>query len=295
MAIHKRFRAQVIGCLSKITPAFIAAMILLSIGDSKPVYAQAGDLIVAPTRVVLEGRTRSAELVLSNTGSASATYRISLVNMRMTESGSVTQITEPDEGQQFADKLLRYSPRQITLAPGSTQAVRVLLRKPKDLAEGEYRSHIFFRGVPDEGGQSVNQVETTNGIQIRLIPVYGITLPIIVRHGNLDYSASLSDLKVIPATAERPSPSFEFLISREGTSSAFGNFTITHTSGSGEKTIIGEIQRLAVYTPNKSRRVNVTLRVPDGVKLSEGQINLAFRATEGDGGKLIADAEMKLP
>ncbi|NQV99646.1 MAG: molecular chaperone [Rhodospirillales bacterium] len=274
----------------------LVGMILLATGSIQTAMAQgAGDLIVAPTRVVLEGRTRTAQLTLSNTGSNTSTYRISIVNLRMNDDGSVTEITEPDPGQNFAEKLFRYSPRQITLAPGETQTVRILLRKPKDLADGEYRSHIFFRAVPDEAGQSVNQTATANGLQIRLIPVYGITLPIIVRHGKVALSTSLSEMKVSPPDDTNPLPTLGFRISRDGNTSAFGDFTATHISPSGEKTVIGEIQRLAVYTPNKSRTVKISLRVPDGLKLSEGEISLAFRAIEEDGGKILAESSLKLP
>src|SRR5688572_28815630 len=48
-----------------------------------------GDLMVSPTRVVLEGRKRNAELTLINTGSQRATYRISFIQMRMTDTGEM--------------------------------------------------------------------------------------------------------------------------------------------------------------------------------------------------------------
>lgn len=296
MVMRTNLHNLMTGIYSKMGVLLLVALMMLSTGGNQPVMAQgAGDLIVAPTRVVLEGRARSAQLTLSNTGSSTSTYRISIVNLRMNADGSVTEITEPDEGQFFADKLFRYSPRQITLEPGAAQAVRILLRKPKGLPEGEYRSHIFFRAVPDEAGQSVNQVEAGDGVQIRLIPIYGITLPIIIRHGKPSVSASLSDLSLNPPTAENPLSTLSFKINREGTKSAFGDFTATFISNSGEETIVGQMQRLAVYTPNKSRLVNMVMRVPDGVKLSNGEIHLTFNAIEDDGGKVLAVETMKLP
>ena len=273
----------------------VATTLLSGLSVQHAAAQGAGDLIVAPTRVVLEGRTRSAQLTLSNTGSTTSTYRISIVNLRMNEDGTVVEITEPDEGQMFAEKLFRYSPRQITLEPGATQAVRILLRKPKDLADGEYRSHIFFRAVPDEAGQSVNQTVNQDGIQIRLIPVYGITLPIIIRHGKPTVSASLSELKLNPPSENNPLSTLNFRVLREGSISAFGDFKATFVSNSGEKTIIGEMQRFAVYTPNKSRAVNIPMRVPEGLKLANGEIQLVFSAIEDDGGKVLAEQTLKLP
>ena len=71
--------------------------ILLIGGIAAAVSAQAppppptggiGDLLVAPTRVVFDGRKRSAELNLANIGQARATYRVSLVRMEMDEIGA---------------------------------------------------------------------------------------------------------------------------------------------------------------------------------------------------------------
>src|SRR3546814_20737754 len=57
-----------------------------------PVHA-AGDLLVAPTRIILDG-SRGTEVVLSNIGSAPATYRISLEIKRMTAAGGLDEIAE---------------------------------------------------------------------------------------------------------------------------------------------------------------------------------------------------------
>jgi hypothetical protein len=57
-----------------------------------PARGGAGDLLVAPTRVVLEGRTRTAEITLVNIGREPATYRISLYHLRMLESGEMKEI-----------------------------------------------------------------------------------------------------------------------------------------------------------------------------------------------------------
>ena len=53
-------------------------------------------------------------------------------------------MTEAAPGEHFADGMLSWSPRQITLQPGTAQVVRLMVRKPEGLAEGEYRSHLDF-------------------------------------------------------------------------------------------------------------------------------------------------------
>ena len=55
----------------------------------------AGDLLVAPTRVVLEGTKRGAELTLLNVGAKPATYRISFLEMEMTPEGELKELATP--------------------------------------------------------------------------------------------------------------------------------------------------------------------------------------------------------
>lgn len=278
---------------------FIFAIVVAAAGAvaPTPAFSQgAGDIFVAPTRIVFEGRERSAQLSLANKGSATATYRISVVNMAMDESGNLTEVKEPTPGQMFAEDLFRYSPRQVTLQPGQAQAVRFLLRKPTDLPDGEYRSHILMRAIPKEGGESIEKPETTDGVQIRLIPIYGLTIPIIVRQGDLKASVVLADLAVAPADDKNAAPRLTFRIQRTGERSAFGDLTATFTpAGGGGSVVVGQIMRLAVYTPNPARVVEIILRVPDGVTLGKGSLHVGYNATEEEGGALLAEQTLTLP
>lgn len=260
----------------------------------------AGDLVVTPTRVVFEDRTRSAQVTLANRGSATATFRISLIDMLMDENGKMSAATEKDDTDKVlsAASLVRYAPRQIDIAPGAHQVVRLSLRKPANLADGEYRSHMFFRAVPAENaGRSVTD-ETAlqkNELRIQLIPIYGVTIPVIVRNGTLSLNADISDAVHLPAKGDLPER-MEITITRGGDRSAFGDLVATYQPADGSADIIvGRISRLAVYTPNAKRHVTMTLQVPDGVRLKAGgKLRMTYRATETDGGKVLAEQTISL-
>ena len=259
----------------------------------------AGDLVVAPTRIVFEGRTRTAQISLLNRGSAAATYRISLINMRMTEDGGFKEIDEPAPGEQFADRLIRYAPRQVVLAPGDSQAVRLLVRKPRGLEPGEYRSHLLLRAIPSQNvGKSVEDPSPNDtGIRIRLIPIYGVTIPVIVRHGDLTARVSLSDLALVPAGGQGEGDRLSFRINRDGNRSVLGDLTVTYfpNGGKADELVVAQVTRLAVYTPNASRTVIMALRFPDGVTLGRGRLHVAFRETPKNGGALLGEAEIGVP
>ena len=98
----------------------------------------AGDLLVAPTRVVLDG-DRGTEVILNNIGSETATYRISLELRRMTADGRLEEVSEEqaNEIEHAAKAMIRYAPRRVTLPPNQPQAIRLGVRAPEGLPDGE--------------------------------------------------------------------------------------------------------------------------------------------------------------
>lgn len=276
-------------------------LVLIGLGLSGVVTHEAsaqgaGDLVVTPTRIVFEDRTRSAQVTLANRGSATATFRISLIDMVMDASG---EMREAQSGEvQSSEHLVRYAPRQIDIAPGASQVVRLSLRKPADLTDGEYRSHMFFRAVPDEtAGRSVTNDTPldNNELRIQLIPIYGVTIPVIVRQGTLLLEAGITDTVHLPASGDLPER-LEIKLNRSGTRSAFGDLVATYLpAGGGEEIVVGRISRLAVYTPNDARHVTMPLQIPDGVVLkSGGKLRVTYQATEDEGGQMLAEQSISL-
>src|SRR6476660_8689374 len=88
------------------------------------VNAGVGDLLVAPTRIVLDGR-KGAEIILNNIGDEPATYRVSVEFRRMTEAGELVDVTTPSEGDKKAEDMIVYAPRRIALAPHVPQSIRI--------------------------------------------------------------------------------------------------------------------------------------------------------------------------
>lgn len=261
-----------------------------------PTVQAAGDLLVAPTRIVFEGRTRFQVITVSNRGTESAVFRISLVEMSMDENGEMKRVEKPGKDSKLASRLIRYAPRQITIPPGGAQIVRLSLRKPNNLAEGEYRSHIYFRAIPPEGtGRTVSTGTALEkgALSFRLTPVFGVTIPVLVRHGKLAAKGGVSDLTYTSSNGDAP-PKLVFTLERNGERSLFGDLVTTYQPQGGSTVIVGEINRLAVYAPYNKRRVTMILRVPDGVELGTGKLNLVYRELQKAGGKIIAQGDLNM-
>lgn len=235
----------------------ISALSLLACNlAGTPAFAAPGDLLVSPVRVVFEGRTRVAEVTLVNKGDTKSNYRISFENRRMERDGQFEKIETPGEGDMFAEKLVRYAPRRVTLEPNAPQTLRLMLRKPSDLVDGEYRSHLHFAAVPDDAKE--NSIEDTasdsNTLSIRLTPIYGVTIPIIVRHGEVNAAAEIADLdfsKNSDGTA-----SLAMILKRTGNMSLYGDL---HIYVDGEEEPVASKRGIAVYVPNQDRELTFPL------------------------------------
>lgn len=273
-------------------PSGAGALLLAAAAFAQP---SGGNLLVTPTRVVLEGRQRAAELTLVNTGSTTATYRITLIHLRMDEGGGTREIApgEEEPGERFADDLVRYSPRQVTLEPNLAQTVRMQLRKPSVLETGEYRSHLLFRAVP-EAAPTPRASAPAGRLSVQLNAVVGISIPVIVRQGTTAAQVALSGLALAPAGSANPSPTLRLQIHRSGNRSVYGNLTATFQPATGRPVIVGLANGVAVYVPNGLRTAVIPLLPPPGVALSKGVVHVAYTRQDPAAGAL-AEAELRLP
>ena len=267
-----------------------ALLILLPL---RPTWA---DLMVAPTRIVFDKNQRAAQLDLINSGAETATYRISLVNRRMSETGEFSAIDSAGPGEQFAGELLRYSPRQVVLAPGVGQTVRLSLRKPADLPAGEYRSHLIFEKIAAaKGSTSIETPDAPTGeVSLQLTMLAGLSIPVIVRHGETAANVTLAGLELLKPVGGQPA-TLAMVLQRSGNRSVYGDLGAMFTPQGGAAQEVGKAGGVAVYTPNPLRRVKLALQPPAGLVLAHGTLRVTFRDRPEAGGKLMAEAAIELP
>lgn len=269
---------------------FISIMCLLSIGLTSFLYAQ-GNLLITPRRVVFEGNKQNQEINLANTGQDTAVYAISFIQYKMREDGSFEQIEEPEQGQMFADKFLRYFPRTVTLAPNESQVVRLQLRRNPEMVQGEYRSHMYFRAVPKERplGEE-NALEDTTAIGVRLTPIFGITIPVIIRIGDEKSTVAINNLSFTIKNDSVPVLNVEFI--RSGNQSVYGDLMVSFVPEKGTEVEVGVVRGIAVYTPNTIRKFSMDLNPPAGVVISRGKLNVKYISATDNKPETLAQKEL---
>jgi hypothetical protein len=264
--------------------AWLAGAAALLLGSGA--HAQ-GDLLVAPTRVEIDGRG-SAQVILSNIGAEEATYRISLELRRMNTDGMLDEVSQEEINptEQAALEMIRYSPRRVVLPPGQPQTVRISARPDPALPDGEYRAHMMFQALPRV--QSVTEADAAaeaGDIAIRLVPVYGITIPVIIRKGQLEAVTALSNPRIVDREGV---PALHLEMARSGDRSTFGEIRVIK-SGLPDPVLIA--RGIAIYTEVGTRNLTLPLSAQQAAEMRSGNLRFEYRELPEKGGALIAVVE----
>lgn len=259
------------------------AVALAAMAATVPAFA-AGDLLVAPTRVVLDG-ARGTEVILNNIDSVTATYRVSLEVRRMNPDGTLDEVAteQATTAEQQALNMITYAPRRIELAPNQPQAIRIGLRAPADLPDGEYRVHMLFRAIPD--ARPVTETQQANsGLSIALTPIYGVTIPVIIRKGALKATAAIGDAHINRSSGQ---PELAMSLSREGTRSTYGRIRVLKP---GKSTPVFEVRGVAVYPEVAKRTVSFPIDAEVAAQLA-GPATVQYLEEADAGGRVIAETQ----
>ena len=263
---------------------FAAAATAACLTLAAPLHAGVGDLLVAPTRLVLNGG-RGTEVILKNIGSETATYRVSAELRRMNADGTLVDVKDPNPAEKAAQDMIVFAPRKVTLPPNQPQAVRVSARAPQGLADGEYRVHLLFRAIPDP--TPVTAPKDAKGLAFKLIPVYGVTIPVIVRLGNLQAKAGIAGVEHIKQNGK---DAVALDLSRAGDRSTYGEIRVMKA---GVKEPVALVKGIAVYKEVTQRRVVVPVAAAYKGSLT-GPVTVQYFEVSDNGQSLAAETTATL-
>lgn len=247
---------------------------------------------VSPKRVIFEGPKKIAEVNLTNEGLDSAKFAISFIQLRMTLDSKFVEITNPDQGQNFADKNIRFYPRSVMLGPNESQVVRLQLTKGNELMPGEYRSHLYFKSLKNQKALGFDGVKKDSILNLNISPTFGITIPVIIRVGESTTVLNITDLKM-----EKTATSSQILfltINRTGNMSAYGDIKVIYIAPNGKETEIALLNGIAIYTPNASRIVKVDIFNTSNLDFNKGTIRVLFSSQSETRPQKLAEAELVL-
>lgn len=266
----------------------------------------AAGLMITPSRVELKGDVRSQEVKLINKSNETITYKVDLQHLRMNEKGEYQEISaeESNVKEKFADDLLRFSPKKITLKPNEVQTIRLAVNKGDKSPDGEYRSHLLFREEPSADFKQTNNVEAdtttdkkSGKISIVLKPLFGISIPVIVNKGNVVAKSSIGNIAVRSDEKNKSKKYVSVELKRSGEASLYGNVLVTFKPNkTGKEYNVGSLNAVSVFSPYEKRTVMVDLDLPKGVALSNGSLDVKYvsRAENSTENKILSRGSLAI-
>jgi hypothetical protein len=210
----------------------------------------------------------------------------------MNDDGSMEEIKTPDSSIAFADPFVRFFPRSVTLAPGESQVVRIQLTQTDKLENGEYRSHLYLRAIPNDIDPNEPQKKKTDStsFSIQLKALVGVAVPVIIQVGESTTHIALSQC----AFEKAARPTVKMTLNRTGNMSFYGDITVDYISPEGTVTRVSSVKGIAVYAPNAFRHLTLPLNAPSGVDYSKGKLHIVYLAPENQNPATVAQTEVYL-
>ena len=253
------------------------------------------NLLITPLQVVIEGRERSTEIVLINTSQNTNTYRLHWLQLEQVESaGGYVAVAEADRAaRQDLEDIAVFTPRQVTLKPNEKQVVRIGIRRPPELADGEYKSHLRFEILPELSSRPDQNVEvspdkTRFGVQVHA----SYSVPVVYRSGEYDLSIAIQQPSF--DINEKTSQIIVNLpVERAGTHGVIGQIDIYHKGRNGKETLIAQHGNAALYTEITRRDFKI---LTSAKSLNGGSLRVQFIKAEGssDQHQLLAEETFQL-
>jgi hypothetical protein len=261
------------------------------------------NLNISPKRITFDRNHRSGTVYIFNQGTGPGTFDISLIDRVMLPDGQIVPLSEAQarpETKAVADRLksaqsiLQVAPRRVTLNPGQGQTVRLrIIGAPADAgAGGELRTHLTIATLPprDAGvtAEAAAANATPNQLRFQINALLGLSIPAIVRMGDIDVRAALENASVSPELLNGPTgprtPTLSLDLVRLGQTSLFGNFEV-RVAGDPRAPPLGLSRGVGVYTEIDRRAI----RIPLTRALAPGEhLEVTFTDDDTSPGKVLA-------
>ncbi len=256
--------------------ALLAGMIIFFLMNSTLAHAAPKTLMINPFRVVFEGRTRTATVNVANTNPTAVRYRVSLVTMKKNAKGGLTEVEAETYADKLAKSLIRFSPRQALIQPGQRQVVKLMVRKPADLPFGEYQTRLKFMPIAGKDPKTAENNAESAGPKLDIDLIVGVTIPVVVQHGQVNTHVVPSDLSIKPYPKVPSGYIAEVSLLRTGDYSAFGDIIVRYLGKSGGNRVIAKGEDVGIYIPDAVRTVALPVELPKDLDFISGKIRVEF-------------------
>jgi fimbrial chaperone protein len=251
------------------------------------------NLIIHPIRVQFSPGDRSTEVTLLNDSQKTNTYRLEWQERKAKPGGGYSDVAVADtKNFPIASSMVRFTPRQVTLKPGERQTIKLNLRRPARLGDGEYRSHLMFKALPPPAALAEPD-EQTAGLTMRLNLVTSFAIPVVVQQGNVNPQVSMTSAQIrYDATAPAKS-SVVVELNNSGKFSAYGDMEAYWTPQGGKELLIAKTASFSVW-PELNKTSVELMWIGADFALSNGKLRILYKGMRDFQGKTFFDTTVQV-
>ncbi len=269
----------------------IAVWLVLGFALTTPVRA---DILISPQRVTLTDQNRRATISLHNPGNFDRTYQLEWVEKQQTETGDLLNM-EGGKNPRSIAKMVRFSPRRVSVPAGQTQSIRVDYRPLAGLATGEYRSHLRIKQEPREGAATPVMRGEQDGMSFRIDALLSFSVPVFLRLGPGKANTTVSEVQTTTETMDgKTIPGLKVTLTRSGEFGTYGRIGIYQQIKAGAPVeTIGENGGVALYA--ETSRLQRFVPLKPGASLTPGSwIRVTYEGEGEERGKVYSEKAFQI-
>jgi P pilus assembly chaperone PapD len=236
--------------IRKALPAIIGAGVFMA-GIAQATF-------ITPKRVMIEDKQRTATVTIHNTGDDTIAYRFDWEHRTFTPDGQSIRLEsgQTSPGYKPADPFLQFSPRQVILKAKESQKLRILVRRPADMAAGEYHSHLLIKSER----LNVEQLKPQPGMSGMLNVQTHASIPVFLRQGATTVDVKIPSAQMIDKDGREY---LRYTIANNSTRSIFASPYVDCTTGSS--TTSTQLSTARIYAEAKA--INLDTLIPLGTTM----------------------------
>lgn len=224
-------------------------LLLLLAGLMLCLASESDAAFISPTKVFIQDGQTSASLSITNNSDEALVFTFEWERRVRSVDGKEARLLkegETVEGYHPADPYLIYSPRRVVVEAGETQRLRILAQRPKDMAPGEYRSHlnITSESVNPPQETKVNPGEFGGTFTIRP----AVSIPVMLRTGKTVIDVKIAGTKLVK---ERGADVAYVTMLNSSTRTIYGNSSLKCKTPGGEE-ITTQTNGFRLYAETKT-------------------------------------------
>lgn len=229
------------------------------------------NLLIHPTRVNLTSNDRTFVMTVGNTANVKATYELSWAEKRALPQGGYESLNgEVDKPATALSDMVRFSPRRVTLEPGERQSVKLLLRRARGLSEGEFRSHLQFKAVPN-ASQAVNKPAASTALKVNV--VLNFAIPVVLQVGDYDANISVNSAAI---AINNESGVVATTLLRNGKHSTWGDIEVYWRPEGGKESLLAKSGGVNVWAEINTLTQELPL-IQRNFKPSDGELRIIYK------------------